>query len=181
MLNACMSVINKFIPLYQVFSSPKVFGYMWSLSPEVRTDLIYKRILENHAHELLSIPWARTGLPYPENEGTPDSFRKKHHDYGYMIRKLYLDLIEKELISNPDVVKKLIDFGVVQKQLRNLHTMPIREELLLEEKLLYVTQVVKFIKKYHITVELENYKGPCFNRHKEALLYKAKYFYKKFR
>ncbi|MCH5598727.1 hypothetical protein MKP09_12815 [Niabella ginsengisoli] len=45
MLNSCMSVINKKIPLYQMFSSPAIFGYMWSLDPVLRTNKVYEIIL----------------------------------------------------------------------------------------------------------------------------------------
>src|SRR5690606_21301538 len=91
MLNSCMSVINDNYPLYQMFSSPDVYGYMWGIAPELRNDDIYYHILKANAPELLMIPWARTGLVYPHTTGTPDNFKKSHHDYGKMIRTDFLD------------------------------------------------------------------------------------------
>jgi asparagine synthase (glutamine-hydrolysing) len=63
-LNHCMAVINEKTPLLHVFTSPDVFGFMWSLSPKVRTDLIYKYMLNLFQTDLSDIPWARTGSPY---------------------------------------------------------------------------------------------------------------------
>src|SRR5690606_29984091 len=90
MLNPCMGIINKERPLYQVFTSPEVYSFVWSLSPDLRNDEVYKVMFQRYAPQLLEIPWARTGLIYPHTMGTPDSFKKDHHDYGKMIRTTFL-------------------------------------------------------------------------------------------
>src|SRR5690606_23496838 len=73
MLQYCMSSISLKIPLYQMFTSPQVFGLMWGLSPDVRDNGWYTLLLGALPGELLDIPWARTGLPYECERGcVPD-------------------------------------------------------------------------------------------------------------
>lgn len=59
-LGHAMTVVNKFCSVYQMFTSPKVYGYMWSLHPALRTDNVYGSVLEQLGNELAGIPWART-------------------------------------------------------------------------------------------------------------------------
>ncbi|MGB3065746.1 asparagine synthase-related protein [Sphingobacterium thalpophilum] len=181
MLNSCMNVINKRIPLYQMFSSPEVFGYIWSLSPDVRTDLIYKRILENFCPQLLEVPWARTGLPYPEKIGTPDQFEKQHHNYGDMIRTYFLPSIEENIRTNRDIVEKLFNFGGLLCLIKNCKNYPIKGSYIYEEKLLYISTVIKFIEMYNLSIVDVGRDSNWKDTLKNDLLYKLKYIYKKYR
>jgi len=80
MLNPCMEIIDEKVPLYQAFSHPKVFGFMWSLKPSLRNDNIYKDLLLHLDPYFSQIPWARTGIIYGES-GIADQLNKKHHSY----------------------------------------------------------------------------------------------------
>jgi hypothetical protein len=181
MLNACMGAIDKEMPLYQMFTSPEVFGYMWSLSPEVRNDEVYKVLLSNIAPELLAIPWARTGLPYPETQGIPDSYGKKHHDYGRMIRQHFLESIHNIVKQNESNASLLFDVNAVHNLVKNVRSLPINGKLLFEEKLLFVAQVLQFIVKFEVKVQLPNYSSDFFSVLKEDLKYKGRYLHNKFK
>ncbi|MDM1295937.1 hypothetical protein HX021_16725 [Sphingobacterium sp. N143] len=181
MLNACMSIIDKKVPLYQMFSSPNVFGYMWSLVPENRTDEVYKVLLEGIAPELLDIPWARTGLRYPEKEGAPDLYRKSHHDYGRMIREHFLDSITETIERNKSSASLLFDVRSIQKLIHNIRSLPISGKLVFEEKLLYVKQILEFINKFDVKIELPDYHSSSFVSMKEDFKYKGRYLYSKIR
>lgn len=179
MLNSCMNVINQEIPLYQMFSSPNVFGYMWSLDPIIRDNSIYLEILRRHAPELLEIPWARTGIPYESSSGEPDKYLKKHHDYGKMIRNNYLNFVEEAISDNSDVAKQLFDIRSAKNLISNLRKYPINGGLVFEDRLILVGQLLSFINKYNIKVDLPLNNTPFLQSFKENLFYKGKYIYKK--
>ncbi|MGM1429348.1 asparagine synthase-related protein [Sphingobacterium lactis] len=179
MLNACMSVIDKKIPLYQMFSSPKVFGFMWSLDPSLRTNAIYRLLLEKYRPELLDIPWARTGKKYNENEGEADRYRKSHHDYGTMIRKYFTDYIENSIVSNEKLARIIFNTGIAKRLLKNLNRYPIQGGLVFEDRLLYLAQVLNFMKKYNVKINLPKNNGSFIDLVKQDVYYKGKYFYKK--
>lgn len=98
-LNHCMAVINEKIPLLHVFSSLDVFGFMWSLSPKVRTNLIYKCMLDLFKTDLSDIPWARTGSPYLSESEPINAYPGLHHRYGEWIRGELYDLIREKALS----------------------------------------------------------------------------------
>jgi hypothetical protein len=100
MLNPCMAVINEKIRLIQLFSSPRVFGYMWSLAPSVRNDRVYRALLEMFAPHLLGIPWARTGRPYLDTSADGDHLSQLHNRYGRWIRQELHPLLMDRCLSD---------------------------------------------------------------------------------
>lgn len=60
MLGHAMSMINRYCTLYQMFTDPTVYTYIWSLHPALRFDEIYAEILDQLNPALARIPWART-------------------------------------------------------------------------------------------------------------------------
>lgn len=98
-LNHCMAVIHEKVPLLQVFSSPDVFGFMWSLSPQVRNDMIYKHLFGLLQTELADIPWARTGAPYLTAGKPMDDYPSLHHQYGRWIRGELFETIKEKVLS----------------------------------------------------------------------------------
>lgn len=86
-LNSCMSIIDENIPLYQMFTAPEVFGFIWSLSPKCRTDGIYELMLRKLSSNMLDIPWARDGKIYNKaNSLVLDNLNKSYHRYGDWLR-----------------------------------------------------------------------------------------------
>lgn len=125
MLNPCMELINEEVEMHQVFTHPDVFGFMWGLNPKLRNDNIYQLLLDRHSPDLLSIPWARTGLRYPLREGEPDHFKKRHHKYSKYMHENLIDRIESRLLShqsiqngifNQQTVKEIIELLKKKKQ-----------------------------------------------------------------
>lgn len=99
MLNPCIGLLNKNCNVYQVFTAPEVFQYIWTINPENRTDDVYTHLLKLFKTELTDVPWARTGLLYGSKEGIPDIFKKKHHSYSDYIQKNLIHKMEAEILS----------------------------------------------------------------------------------
>lgn len=60
MIGQALSVIDDFANLYQVFTTPEVYSFMWSLHPARRDNSIYVELLEDISSALARLPWART-------------------------------------------------------------------------------------------------------------------------
>lgn len=180
MLNPCFNVINKKLPVYQMFSSPEVFGYMWSLHPSSRTDDVYHNILKVFSPELLSIPWARTGLPFPNKNGKPDSFNNKSIDYGILIRGSFLDKIEKTLLSGSLVNSNIVSRKRVKQTILLIRSWPIKESYLFEDKLIWLYSFQLFIVRNEIKLEIiKPYFSSNYLLYKEYFLRLILYKYRK--
>ena len=105
-----MAVINEKIPLFQVFTSPDVFGFMWSLSPQVRNNLVYKYLLSLFETDLADIPWARNGKPYLVQGEAVDADPSLHHRYGEWIRGELYAIIREKVLS--DCIERLNIFNM---------------------------------------------------------------------
>lgn len=93
MINPCMEVIHEKTPLYQIFTSPKVFGYMWGLDLSIRNDKVYYYLLKHFSKEVSNVPWARTGKRFLHDEDEPDVNPKEQHSYSDIIQFELLDKI----------------------------------------------------------------------------------------
>jgi len=77
-----LSIINSFANIYQMFTAPEVYGFMWSLHPARRNDDIYAAILEHEMPSLARIPWARTNRAMRgETVGARDDLKPDFHEY----------------------------------------------------------------------------------------------------
>lgn len=86
MLCHAMDYIRQFCSLHQAFTSDEVVSYMWSLSPDCRTDEIYYQLLKDLDFRLYSLPWTRTGVA-PDGTTEPDpKLRKEFHEWGKWLR-----------------------------------------------------------------------------------------------
>ncbi|WP_117882526.1 asparagine synthase-related protein [Aureibaculum luteum] len=153
MLNPCLSVINEKIPLYQVFSDPNVFGYIWSLNPDLRNNNIYKELLTLFKTDLTHIPWARNGLPFDETEGVPDLYDKTHHSYS---KYLHEDLNEhiKSLVLSKNIEKLNIFNMKALEDVFNYMKSPLYyQDSNLEEKLIWLASLSLFIDMYAIDIK----------------------------
>jgi len=116
-LNPCMSVINEQVPLLQIFTSPEVYSFVWSLSPKVRNDSLYTHLLKQLRPELSDIPWARTGKPYLA-AGTPvDGFSSLYHRYGEWIRGELYDIIRDKVLSDSLARLKIFNLPAIDRAL----------------------------------------------------------------
>lgn len=121
MLNPCIGLLNDKCKVAQAFTSPEIFQYIWSIHPKYRNDKIYTHILKKLNVYFSEIPWARTGLPYGK-PGTPDNFKKNHHNYSSYIQNELFPLIESELKSSP--IYNYINKTSVEIILRMIKTKP---------------------------------------------------------
>lgn len=136
-LNPCMGVINEVVPVYQLFSAPKTYEFMWSLDPTIRNNQLYEILLKDIMSNLLEIPWARTGKKYLTNEGNPDLFTKDHSFYGDWIRndlkqitydKIFSSGLNSLNIFNMEIVEQL--WQTNQKYFKNKRHSKVEEIIL---------------------------------------------------
>lgn len=151
MLNPCMSVINHKIPLYQIFTHPDTFGFMWSIHPELRTDEIYAQLLGRLSPRLLYIPWARTGKRYLHDSGTADSLPKDMDLYGLWIRNDLHNEIEKAIKSSALASLNIFNLPAVQNVWRSNCLFSYQDDATkLDEVYLWLAALAKFIELYDI-------------------------------
>lgn len=89
-----MSLIGNWCDVYQVFTHPAVYRFVWSLHPALRDDAIYACLLERLHPRAARLPWARTGRALRgRTEGRVPGLRAKFHDYaGWVGGELHADL-----------------------------------------------------------------------------------------
>ncbi len=95
-LAMALSVVGQFCDVYQAFTDPAVYGFMWSLHPALRNDEPYARLLERYDARLARLPWARTNraLAGP-TAGAKRGLRRAYHEYAAWARgPLYSQLRE---------------------------------------------------------------------------------------
>ncbi|ORT51872.1 hypothetical protein ST37_04085 [Vibrio sp. qd031] len=150
-LNACMEVIDNNIPLYQMFSSPQAFGYMWSLTSQSRSDDVYEALLKSLPASLQQIPWARTGRKYNTNsDQVEDTHTALNNRYGMWLRTELRPYII-ELISD-GYLQGLGVFNQASLEAWKQHwpnsDSPKADRL--DEKMAWLASLALFVKKYNI-------------------------------
>jgi len=101
MIGHVMGIINQYCTLYQMFTAPEVYGYMWSLHPARRDDSIYAALLDNHLPELARLPWARNNKALSgKTVGANPALQKEFHDYAAWCSGPLYD--EIKLMVDPD-------------------------------------------------------------------------------
>jgi asparagine synthase (glutamine-hydrolysing) len=94
MLGHTMSIINEYANIYQVFTHPRVYSYMWSLHPATRSDEIYATLIPLLHPRLLEIPWARTNRALKgKTVGASTGLKQDFHDYKKWVGTLIYDQI----------------------------------------------------------------------------------------
>lgn len=150
-LNACMEVIDDNIPLYQAFSSPDVFGFIWSLSPECRTDETYQSLLQSLPGNLLDIPWARTGKIYHKADGLVlDDYSKNHHSYGSWLRQDLRDYVIGEIKSGSLQSLNIFNESALDFWCRNWPSDKYSRADRLDEKMAWLCSLSQFVRLYDI-------------------------------
>lgn len=152
MLNPCMNLlIDESTSFYQVFTNPNVFGYIWGISPERRTDLIYNYIFDYYIKTLSDIPWGRTGLKYGNKKGIPDQFKKEHHTYVNIIRNDLFEIIH-EIIFNSDIFNlNIFNKNNISKMFSLERKYPTNNLRYLE-KLMWIASLSKMLRVYNIFI-----------------------------
>ncbi|GGB72071.1 hypothetical protein GCM10007424_10070 [Flavobacterium suaedae] len=153
MLNPCMELINERRKLHQIFTNPKVFGYIWSLDPSIRDNDIYYNILKMFPPEISDVPWARTGKRYGYDNDTPDDYTKKHHEYDVIIQKDHLDRIQDFINENKNYLP-FFNLKAVNCILNEIRKYPYGNFDYLE-KITWIISFIHFIKVHEERINLE--------------------------
>lgn len=150
MLSHCMYYIGEKMPLYQMFTHPNIFGFMWSLAPACRNNSVYKSLIQMLPGQLWEIPWARTGRLYEQENGKSDSLNKSNNEYGKWLRNDLRDIITNAI--NSDYIRGLGIF--------NDHALdtwgrfwPPKGAIIadkLDDRLAWLASLAVFVKKYDI-------------------------------
>lgn len=151
MLNPCMAVINEKIPVFQIFTTPSVFEYVWSLHPKVRNNSIYSEILKSFSIDLLDIPWARTGLPYGHNTGIPDNYDKDHHNYSDFFREELFDEVKQHVLFGNLERLEVFNMKTLKTIFKYMKSRFYEKDEKLEYKMLWLASLSKSVDYYNIT------------------------------
>jgi hypothetical protein len=148
-LNPCMELIAEKMDFHQIFTDPGVYGFMWSIDTNRRTNLVYKYMLDEFVTDLSNIPWARTGKIYGSSTGFADTYKKEHHSYATMLGTELLPKIRSLVLSD-----ELSNLGIINRKnilllLRLIKFFP-RKDIYYLEKLLWLASLAIMVKKYNI-------------------------------
>ena len=101
MIAHVMNVINGYSNLYQMFTAPSVYQYVWSIHPACRDNRMYAHLLELLHPTLARIPWARTNKALKgKTQWANKSLKKDFHMYKEWIEgSLYDDIVK---LNDPD-------------------------------------------------------------------------------
>lgn len=114
-----MSVINRFCRVYQLFTHPSVYSYMWSFHPAARTDEVYTQVLKQLGHDLVEIPWARTNVSLTgHSKLSKPNLRSSYHNY----RDWSKNVLEESLLNNREFLRQLewIDYEKLEHCLKTV-------------------------------------------------------------
>ena len=121
LLNPCMEILNEVTPTFQIFTSPVVYQYMWSLHPDVRNVKIYAVLMNSFETKLDDIPWARTGVAYL-GAGKPDEYKKKHHNYYEVIENELLPKMEASILSGRIESLNIFNMSAIRSILKKVRS-----------------------------------------------------------
>jgi len=108
MICHAMDYVRQFCNLHQAFTSEKLVSYVWSLSPQCRTDQTYDHLLKDLDPRLHSLPWARTGVALDGTVEPDSTLMKMYHRAGDWLRQELRPRLESLVFS-----KDLYELGVL--------------------------------------------------------------------
>jgi asparagine synthase (glutamine-hydrolysing) len=123
MLSQVMNVINRWCTVYQMFTDPNVYSFMWSLHPARRDDTVYIALLEDLHPGLARMPWARTNRAlHGKTVGAREGLRRQFHDYaGWSSNVLYERIVD---LVDPDWFESTGIFDPARVRLLNRAVAP---------------------------------------------------------
>jgi asparagine synthase (glutamine-hydrolysing) len=155
-----MSIIDENIPLYQMFTEPDVFGFIWSLSPKCRTDGIYELMLRKLSSNMLDIPWARDGKIYNKaNSSALDNLNKSYHRYGDWLRNDNREFVVEQITNGNLASLNIFNEKALKFWCKNWRGDNRARADRLDEKMAWLASLSIFVGKYDIkglAVETEN-------------------------
>ena len=83
MIGHVMSVIDRYCKVYQMFTHPKLYSYIWSIHPALRDKSICAELLGRFHPRLAHVPWARTNRAFKgRTTGARSGLRRHFLDYS---------------------------------------------------------------------------------------------------
>lgn len=150
-LRPCMDIIDDRIPLHQMFTAPEVFGYMWGLSPETRSDRVYVELLRMMPGRLLEIPWARTGKIYGNvNRGKSDTYMQRYDTYGKWLREDCAPVVKSLLLSGSLQRLGIFNERSLKVWAKNYTKSKSPEADRLDEKIAWLASLAVFVDEYSV-------------------------------
>ena len=118
-----MGIINQYCTIYQMFTHPDVYGYMWSLHPALRFDDVYVYLLEMLHPGLARLPWARTNRAMRgPTEGADPQLTRNFHDYTSWIRNIIYSQVAPKVDPDWYEATGLFDASRVRQLSDKIHT-----------------------------------------------------------
>lgn len=156
-LQACMNIIWSHRPLHQAFTSPALYKFMWSLSPEIRGDGIYGFILKGLPGKVYDIPWARTGIPYGSTFGEPNHALSKHfHKYGKWLREDLGKFIKDNVLAGNLLSLKVFDEKAISNLVENWGKSCVEKNNRLDEIVSWLATLNIFISTFRTFIEIDD-------------------------
>ena len=150
MLQACMSHVAERRPLYQLFTAPEVFGFMWSLDPRVRDDRVYAHLVGSLPGALHEVPWARTGRPFGVAEGPADTHSKIHHRYGAWLREDLFPLVRERVTGGWLQSVGVFNDAALERLLRRWRDDRLASRSRLDEAFSWLASLSVFIERHGV-------------------------------
>jgi len=155
-LNPCMELFTEKMSFFQIFTHPKTFRFIFSIHPSLRNDNIYKFMLSKFKTNLEDIPWARTGLRYGENKGTPDDYSKRHHSYVEILNYEILDNIRDLALSEEIRNLNIFNFTAIEELFRLVKKYPLNS-FYYTEKLTWLASLAILINNYKVSADINSF------------------------
>lgn len=77
-----LSIVNGNARIYQMYTSPAVYKFIWAIHPSRRDDDIYAVLLDKYFPKLARMPWARTNKALKgKTLGAIKDLRPNYHEY----------------------------------------------------------------------------------------------------
>lgn len=153
-LNSCMKFMDEKIPIYQAFTSPRIYEYMWSIDVSCRNDKVYGHLMEMLDEHLIQVPWSKTGSLYLESNQKSDGYSKEHNMYGKWIRNELHSLVEENVLSSEIDKLNIFNMEILEKTLKlNKEKSKINRHSRLDEILIWLAALRGTIKRYDLICE----------------------------
>lgn len=164
-LQACMNIIWSHRPLFQAFTSPALYEFMWSLSPEIRRDGIYELLLKRLPGKVCDIPWARTGRAYGSTSAEPDhTLSKRFHKYGKWLREDLEDFVIDKVSSDNVMNFEIFDGQSINNLVKNWRKASVEKNNRLDEIISWIATFSIFYSLFKNDIQIETSTKKARNR-----------------
>jgi len=166
-LQWCMDIINEKIPLHQLFTSPEVYQFIFSLKWDLRNNSVYEKMLKLMEPRLLEIPWARTGTIYESSNSKPvDNYKKNFHEYHKWIRNDLRATIKDLILSKEIENTGIFDMDAINT-IYTIYPNRSKDSLnIYDEWFIWIASIAKMLKIYNDNLLINESSRPTENASK---------------